>query len=141
MPESREYDRPEGQDQPESQGSGAARAKERVEETLEKTREKAAEAKDAAMSAADEKRGTVASKLEGVAERAREKAPDLPGGERSARAAEYVADKAEQTAGYIRAHTTSEMVGDVENVIRRHPMQALFGALVVGFFIGRSMQD
>jgi ElaB/YqjD/DUF883 family membrane-anchored ribosome-binding protein len=76
--------------------------------------------------------------LERAAARVREQGQNLPGGERTSRATDYLAGKAEQTAGYIRSRTSSEMMSDVGEVVRRHPVQTIVGALVAGFLIGRS---
>ncbi len=76
--------------------------------------------------------------LERAAARVREKGHNLPGGERTSRASDYLAGKAEQTAGYLRSHSSSEMMADVKEAVRRHPVQTIAGALLAGFLIGRS---
>lgn len=121
-----------------SAGAGAGRARDKVSETIDRARDKVDETKDAALESADQQRSTVADKIQQVADKAREKAGDMPGGERGTKAAQYVADKAERTAGYIRSHSTSQMLGDIEEMVRRNPMPTLLGAFVVGVLIGRS---
>jgi ElaB/YqjD/DUF883 family membrane-anchored ribosome-binding protein len=50
------------------------------------------------------------------------------------------ADAMERTAGYLREKRTDEIWHDVENMAREHPMQALGGAIVAGFVIGRILR-
>jgi hypothetical protein len=46
------------------------------------------------------------------------------------------ASKLDSTAAYVRRHDTSDMLGDLQQIVRRHPGSFLVGAAVVGFFLG-----
>lgn len=55
------------------------------------------------------------------------------------RAASTTADKLQATADYIRRNDVRAMMGDVEDVARRHPGPALAVAAVAGFLVGRAL--
>ena len=48
-----------------------------------------------------------------------------------------VADGMESTATYLRNHTFGDMGNDVMALCKKHPVQALVSAAVVGFVMGR----
>jgi len=48
-----------------------------------------------------------------------------------------LADGMESTASYLRSHNFGEMGNDVVDLCRKHPVQALVSAAVVGFVMGR----
>jgi len=50
--------------------------------------------------------------------------------------ASSAASKLDSTAAYVRRHDPSDMLGDLQQVVRRHPASFLVGAAVVGFFLG-----
>jgi ElaB/YqjD/DUF883 family membrane-anchored ribosome-binding protein len=50
--------------------------------------------------------------------------------------ANSAASKLDSTAAYVRRHDTSDMLGDLQQLVRRHPASFLVGAAVVGFFLG-----
>jgi hypothetical protein len=58
----------------------------------------------------------------------------------AARMAHGVADGMESTASYLRSHSLGDMGSDVGNLCRRHPVQALISAGVLGFLIGRAIR-
>jgi ElaB/YqjD/DUF883 family membrane-anchored ribosome-binding protein len=51
-----------------------------------------------------------------------------------------VADRIEQSAEYLRDRDTGQVMSGVEKYIREHPMQAVLGAVAIGFFIGRRLR-
>lgn len=81
---------------------------------------------------------TAASKLESTASTLRSKLPAQGG--RVAGAGHTAADKLDATAQYLKTHDTSDMMAGVETWARRHPGQALGGALALGFMIGMSLK-
>src|SRR4030095_5511882 len=85
-----------------------------VSETMDRQRENAAKGLDRAASTIHEGAGS------------------------AARMAHGVADGMENTASYLRNHTWGDMGGDIGNLCRRHPVQALVSAAVVGFLLGRA---
>jgi ElaB/YqjD/DUF883 family membrane-anchored ribosome-binding protein len=58
----------------------------------------------------------------------------------AARVAHGVADGMQSTASYLRSHTWSDMGSDVGELCRRHPVQALISAGVLGFLLGRAIR-
>jgi ElaB/YqjD/DUF883 family membrane-anchored ribosome-binding protein len=48
-----------------------------------------------------------------------------------------IADVMEDTAQYLRTHDSNDVWGDVASYVRRHPIQALAGAVVGGFVLGK----
>jgi ElaB/YqjD/DUF883 family membrane-anchored ribosome-binding protein len=86
---------------------------------------------DAGIDAAAEGVGKAASKV-------REQAARQDG--MAGQAGVKVADGMEKTAGYLREHDTDQILDDVEQYVREHPMQAVAGAVVGGFLIGRILR-
>lgn len=74
--------------------------------------------------------------LENASTRLHDKAEHITG-ERARRVAHATADKLHNAAGYMRRHDTKAMASDLESVVKRHPGQALMGAVVLGFCVGR----
>ncbi|MEZ4503949.1 MAG: hypothetical protein R3C39_15100 [Dehalococcoidia bacterium] len=46
----------------------------------------------------------------------------------------------ERSAEYVRSHTSSDMVEDVESYVREHPVQGVAMAVAAGFVIGRVLK-
>jgi len=55
----------------------------------------------------------------------------------AAKAGHGLADGMESTASYLREHTFGDMGNDVMSLCRKHPVQALVSAAVLGFLVGR----
>jgi hypothetical protein len=51
-----------------------------------------------------------------------------------------LADGMESTATYLRDHSFGDMGNDVMTLCRRHPVQALVSAAVLGFIVGRAIR-
>ena len=58
----------------------------------------------------------------------------------AAKAAHGLADGMESTASYLRTHSWGDMGSDIGEVCRRHPVQALISAGVLGFLVGRAIR-
>lgn len=58
----------------------------------------------------------------------------------AARAAHGLADGMQSTASYIRSHSLGDMGSDVGELCRKHPVQALISAGVLGFLLGRAIR-
>ena len=58
----------------------------------------------------------------------------------AAKAGHGVADGMSSTASYIGSHSFGEMGTDVMEVCRRHPVQAMISAAVLGFIVGRAIR-
>jgi ElaB/YqjD/DUF883 family membrane-anchored ribosome-binding protein len=112
------------------------------EEAMGRAQEFAAEARDHAESAGQEVQertdagiDRAAQGMESAADTLREKAAGKEG--LTAEAGTKLADGMERTAGYLKEHDTAAILDDMETYVREHPMQALAGAVVGGFLIGR----
>lgn len=87
---------------------------------------------------ADEGVDRAASGMQSAAEKLRERAEGKSG--MTAEVGTKAADTMERGASYLREHDTQEIIDDVERYVREHPMQALAGAVVGGFLIGRILR-
>jgi len=61
--------------------------------------------------------------------------------DRVASAAHATADKLQATADYVRDHDFKQMAGDVQDLVKRYPTQALAAAAVLGFLVARVMRS
>lgn len=84
-------------------------------------------------------RTAAADRLKQAAEAVRDRAPDLPGGDRVHQFAQTTADTLSTTADYIRTHDVHRVVEDVEAVVKRNPGPALLVAAAFGFLVGRAL--
>lgn len=62
---------------------------------------------------------------------------DMPGVEQAQRAATAVAGQASAAADYLREADMDEVVVELQDLVRRHPVPAMLVAGAVGFLIGR----
>ena len=51
-----------------------------------------------------------------------------------------VADGLDRTSGYLREHEAQEIMTDVENFVREHPVQAAVTAAVAGYVIAKVLK-
>jgi hypothetical protein len=47
------------------------------------------------------------------------------------------AEAMDKTAGYLKDHDSQELMRDVEEFVKAHPLQAAAGALVAGYVLGK----
>lgn len=116
----------------------AERASDRAMEFADKTKEKASELGAKAQERADEGMDKAAGGLEQGADKLREKAQERGG--MAGDAGVRVADSMEKTATYLRDHDSAELLDDIEKYVREHPVQAVAGAVIGGFVIGRILR-
>jgi ElaB/YqjD/DUF883 family membrane-anchored ribosome-binding protein len=109
------------------EGDMGEQARERTQQVGEQARERAEQGRERAA-------GGMAS----AAEKLREQSEGQSG--MRAEVGTKAADTMERGASYLREHDTQEIVDDVEKYVREHPMQALAGAVVGGFIIGRILR-
>jgi ElaB/YqjD/DUF883 family membrane-anchored ribosome-binding protein len=104
-----------------------ARAQEKAQEYGAKAQEQAEHAREQS-----------AGGMERAAEMLRDKTEGANGmpAEAGAKAAETL----DSASGYLRSHDTREIWNDVEVYAREHPTQALAGAVVTGFLLGRILR-
>ena len=86
----------------------------------------------------DENRDTAAGGLEKVASALHDKADSLPGGEKVSDLAHATAEKLSSTADYVRDNDTSQMMADVQALVKNNPGRSLLAAAVIGFLVGRA---
>ena len=126
------------------EGTGtAARMKEQVAGKIDEAKDKARELGDRAVEAGrratekvDAQREPAARALENTASRLQERGDRIANA--TSGAVRTTADKLQATADYIREHDVRDMFNDVQDVVRRHPGQALAAAAVVGFLVGKA---
>jgi ElaB/YqjD/DUF883 family membrane-anchored ribosome-binding protein len=51
------------------------------------------------------------------------------------------ADRLEDVSGYMREHEVSDMMSDLESLVRSHPTESLVVALAAGFLLGRALKS
>jgi hypothetical protein len=135
---SREPDRPTNAGETSRFQDTASELRDRASDVASRVKEKAAEVGSTVSDTLRRQRENAAGGLDRVASTLHENAESLPGGGRAARAAHGIAGGMESTASYLREHDVKAMGDDLIGVCRRHPVQALLSAVVVGFFIGRA---
>ena len=47
------------------------------------------------------------------------------------------ADAMDKTAGYLKDHDSKELMHDLEEFVKAHPLQAAVGALAAGYLLGK----
>jgi len=87
----------------------------------------------------DEGRSRAAETLDSAAETLKDKARNLPGGERMSEFAHTAADRLGKAADYVRTNDVRRMMSDVESVVSKNPGPSLLVAAAFGFLIGRAM--
>ena len=105
---------------------------------MDTAREKASEVGQKAQEGVEQGRQQAASGLSQAAETLRERSEGSSGV--ASDAGVKVAEGMESAAGYLQTHTSTEIWTDVEGYVRQHPGQALAGAIVTGFLIGRILR-
>jgi len=113
--------------------------KERVSDMATQAREKASELGKNAANAIDSGIHTAADKLHGTASTLRN--TGNTGSTRVSAVANRAADGLEATARYIQDYDTREMLGSVEQIVRRNPGPSLIIAAVAGFLIGSALRN
>lgn len=99
-----------------------------------KIKEKASQIGSTVSQSVDRQRETAAKGLDRAAS-------TLHGsGDSAAKAAHSLAGGMESTASYLRDHSVGDMGSDVMEVCKRHPVQAMISAAVIGFVVGRALR-
>lgn len=102
-------------------------------------KQKASDMARNAADAFDEGRSKAADKLDSAADTLKDKARNLPGGERVSEFAHAAADRIGKAADYVRENDVRRMVSDVESVVSKNPGPALLIAAAFGFLVGRAI--
>jgi ElaB/YqjD/DUF883 family membrane-anchored ribosome-binding protein len=119
---------------PYDEGMGASEISEGREGMSSKIRDKASQFGSSVSQTMDRQRENAAKGLD----RAASSLHDGVGS--AAKAGHGFADGMSSTASYIRDHSFSDMGNDVMDLCRRHPLQAILSAAVLGFLFGRTLR-
>jgi ElaB/YqjD/DUF883 family membrane-anchored ribosome-binding protein len=126
-----------GQQVKDKAAEATQKAQEKASEVGQKAQEKASEVADRAQQKVDEGIHTAAGGVESTAQKIREK---TEGSGTLEDAGAKVADTMERTAGYLREKDSAQLMDDLEQYVREHPMQAIAGAVIGGFVISRILR-
>ena len=110
-------------------------AKERIEPEIDKAREQLQASAERARHQADLGIEKAAGSLDSAAGRIKAMSSEHEG--KPARAGTKLAEEMEEAASYLREHDSSEIFKDLSAYVKKHPLQAVVGAIVAGFFVGR----
>lgn len=111
----------------------------RMQEGASALGEKVSEFGHDAVDGIDARRGSAASGLESTAAGLHRNADKLP--PNIGQFAHQAADKLSASADYVRENTMQDAWSDLEAYVKAHPTQALLGAAVVGFCVGRTLSQ
>jgi hypothetical protein len=106
--------------------------------TTDQMKEKASEYGAKAQEQADQTKDQAAGGMERAAEKIRERSESMDG--TPAQAGTKVAESMDTAATYLKEHSTSDMLNDLEHFAKEHPGQALAGAVITGFVVGRILR-
>jgi ElaB/YqjD/DUF883 family membrane-anchored ribosome-binding protein len=105
-------------------------------EIVSDAREKVAEVGAATADRVDSAMTTTGEQMSNLAQTVREKAPEGKAGEVATKAA----DALERGGEYLQTADLQVVRGDLERVIREHPIEALLVGVGVGYLLARSMR-
>jgi ElaB/YqjD/DUF883 family membrane-anchored ribosome-binding protein len=92
----------------------------------------------------DEGMKTTADRMEGIAHRLDEVADDRMSGEgirgKAGDVAHKVADRIEDTAGYLRNTDAHDMLGRLESQVRERPLEMLLAGVATGWVVGKILR-
>lgn len=95
-------------------------------------------AREKAYTAAESGREGAASAFESAADKLDDRVAHSDG--MPAKAAGRAAEGMHAAAGYLEQHDTTEIVDDVEQYVRAHPVRSLSAAVAAGFIVGRILR-
>ena len=103
-------------------------------EIVDDARAKAAEVGDAAASKVDSAMTATGEQMSTLAQTVREKAPEGKAGEVASKAADVL----DRGGEYLQTADLQMVRGDLERVIREHPIEALLVGVGVGYLVARA---
>ena len=113
----------------------ADQAKSKAEKVSSKAQSKADEVGAKATEKADQGMDSAASGLSTAADKLRQQGEQQGG--KAASAATTVADKLEGASGYLREKDTDQVLTDLEDLVRRKPVESLLAAAGIGLLLSR----
>jgi ElaB/YqjD/DUF883 family membrane-anchored ribosome-binding protein len=112
-------------------------ARHKTTEAIDSAKQKTAEVTSAAADKASDAMTTAGDQISNLAQTVREKAPaEGRAGEIATNAAEAL----ERGGRYLQQADPTMVRGDLERVIREHPIEAMLVGLGVGYLLARSMR-
>jgi ElaB/YqjD/DUF883 family membrane-anchored ribosome-binding protein len=121
----------------EGDGSRLEEGKEIVTERMEAMRNRVEGQLDDGMQ-------TAADRMEGIAHRLDEVADDRMSGEglrgKAGNVAHKVADRIEDTAGYLRNSDAHDLLGRLESQVRERPLEMLLAGVATGWLVGKILR-
>lgn len=119
-----------------SVGDMARQATDKAKDITENITDKASEIGDQASVKADAAMSATGAKMETLAQTVRENAPAGKVGDFATTAANAL----ERGGNYLQASDLSDVQGDLEQIIRRRPVESLLVGLGVGFLLARALR-
>ncbi len=116
----------------------AQQLRDRAADMASQAKDKASEYGRMASEKVDQGRVNAASGLENAADTLRTRAQS--GGQAITEFANTAADKLQSTATYMREHDARQMMGDLNEVVRRNPGPSLIAAAAFGFLLGAALR-
>ena len=120
--------------------------KDSVEEVAERAGTRASDLKESmsniartASQTVDDGRKIAAERLGSAASAVRDRADQLPGGQKVQEFAHSAAERLSTTADYVRSHDAKHMLSDVKRVVKNNPGPSLVIAAAFGFVLGRAL--
>jgi ElaB/YqjD/DUF883 family membrane-anchored ribosome-binding protein len=124
--------------QPESGDDNRSQVQEQTREYAERAKETAQEYGQKAQESAESGKNQAAGGMERAAAMVRDRTATTDGP--AAEAGTKVAEGMESAAAYLKEHSTSDILSDIEKYAKEHPGQALAGAVFTGFVLGRILR-
>lgn len=119
-----------------SVGDVARQATDKAKEITANITDKASDIGDQASDKADAAMSATGAKMETLAQTVRQNAPAGKVGEFATTAANAL----ERSGNYLQASDLSDVQGDIEQIIRRRPVESLLVGLGVGFLLARALR-
>lgn len=118
----------------------AGTAKDKATEMAGTAKDKVTDVAGSATDTVDAQRDSVAGGLDKVATTLRDRADQIPGGDKTTQMAQTAAERLQTASSYIKQNEVSDMMTDVESFVRTHPTESLVVALAAGFLLGRTIR-
>lgn len=111
-----------------------------IKDKARNTREKA---RSQVRSFADSSRTQLAHQISGVGRALRSAGDQLrseESGEKASQYSEMLADRMDRASRFLDEHDADELIGEVENYVKRNPLVFIGGCLAIGFAVGRFLK-
>lgn len=110
-------------------------AREKGQEAMQQAREKADDLADTAHEKADQGLDKASEGLSAAADKLREQGEKQDG--QVGNVAATAADKLESASSYLRERDTNQLIDDLEDLVRRRPLESMVAAAGIGLLLSR----